>query len=391
MPKKVCILGSTGSIGTQALDVIRQNPEKFEAYILTANNSADKLIEQALEFRPKYLVIGNQNLFLQVKNALAGTAISVSSGKTSIEEITKLADIDIVLAAMVGYAGLKPTLNALENRKTVALANKESLVIAGDLVTTLAINKGVKILPVDSEHSAIYQCLAGESTASIEKIYLTASGGPFFGKNESELKNVTRIDALKHPNWKMGPKVTIDSATLMNKGLEVIEARWLFGVSHKKIEVIVHPQSIIHSMVQFVDGSIKAQMGLPDMHLPIQFALAWPERIESFSKRLNFSEHAELTFFSPNSDLFRNLTLAYQAIEAGGNMPCVLNAANEVAVEAFLNDRIGFLDIPVLIEQCMEKVGFISTPTLDDLIGTHENTQRFAKELLIVLTNKKGI
>lgn len=365
------------------MDVIRQNPEKFEAFILTANNNADKLIEQAFEFKPKYLVIGNQNSYSYVKNALTGTNISILSGKSSLEEITKVDETDIVLAAMVGYAGLKPTLNAIEKGKNVALANKESLVIAGDLVTSLALNKGVKILPVDSEHSAIFQCLSGESSASIEKIYLTASGGPFFGKNKSELKNVSSADALKHPKWNMGSKVTIDSATLMNKGLEVIEARWLFGVSHKNIEVVVHPQSIIHSMVQFVDGSIKAQMGLPDMHLPIQYALAWPERIQSVSKRLNFSEHAQLTFFSPDSDLFRNLKLAYQAIEAGGNMPCILNAANEVAVEAFLNNRLSFFDIPVLIEQCMEKVGLINSPSLDDLINTHENTQTFANELLL--------
>jgi len=387
--KKICILGSTGSIGTQALDVIRQHPDKFEAYVLTANNNADKLIEQALEFRPKHLVIGNQNSYSYVRKALAGTQIKITAGKSSIEEITKVDEIDIVLAAMVGYAGLKPIINALEKGKDIALANKESLVIAGELISRLARKNEATILPVDSEHSAIFQCLVGESHKNIEKIYLTASGGPFLGKNESFLKNVKKEDALKHPNWTMGKKITIDSATLMNKGLEVIEARWLFDVSHKMIEVVIHPQSIIHSMVQFIDGSIKAQLGIPDMHLPIQYALAYPERIKSTTRRFIFTEHPELTFFLPEQELFRNLSLAYQAIETGGNMPCILNASNEIAVEAFLNDQIGFLDIPVLNEQCMGKVGLIRVPTLDDLIDAHENAQRLAKELILKQTHNK--
>jgi len=387
--KKICILGSTGSIGTQALDVIRQHPDKFEAYVLTANNNADKLIEQALEFRPKHLVIGNQNSYSYVRKALAGTQIKIAAGKSSIEEITKVDEIDIVLAAMVGYAGLKPIINALEKGKDIALANKESLVIAGELISRLARKNEATILPVDSEHSAIFQCLVGESHKNIEKIYLTASGGPFLGKNESFLKNVKKEDALKHPNWTMGKKITIDSATLMNKGLEVIEARWLFDVSHKMIEVVIHPQSIIHSMVQFIDGSIKAQLGIPDMHLPIQYALAYPERIKSTTRRFIFTEHPELTFFLPEQELFRNLSLAYQAIETGGNMPCILNASNEIAVEAFLNDQIGFLDIPVLNEQCMGKVGLIRVPTLDDLIDAHENAQRLAKELILKQTHNK--
>ena len=382
MRKKICILGSTGSIGTQTLDIIRQHPDKFEAYILTANDNTEKLINQALEFKPKHIVIGNDKAYLTVKNALAGYEILVASGKAAIEEITKVNEIDIVLAGIVGYAGLKPVINALENGKDIALANKEALVVAGELVSKLAIDKGVKILPVDSEHSAIFQCLIGESTQSIEKIYLTASGGPFFGKDEAFLKNVKKADALKHPNWTMGRKITIDSATMMNKGLEVIEAKWLFNLNINQIDVIVHPQSIIHSMVQLVDGSIKAQLGLPDMRLPIQVALAYPERIHSNMKRFDFLDHSHFTFFPPDKELFRNLTLAYQAIETGGNMPCILNAANEIAVEAFLNDRIGFLDIPALIEQCMENVGLIKNPTMDDLIESHANSQRFTNGLL---------
>lgn len=382
MKKKICILGSTGSIGSQALDIIRQHPDKFEAYILTANNNTEKLIDQALEFKPKHLVIGNEKAYATIKNALAGYEISVAAGTTAIDEITKVDEIDIVLAGMVGYAGLKPVINAIESGKDVALANKEALVVAGELISKLAIIKGVKILPVDSEHSAIFQCMNGETSQSIEKIYLTASGGPFFGKNETFLKNVKKADALKHPNWNMGKKITIDSATMMNKGLEVIEAKWLFNLDINQIDVIIHPQSIIHSMVQFVDGSIKAQLGLPDMRLPIQIALAYPERIPSNMKRFNFVDHPHFTFFPPDKQMFRNLTLAYQAIETSGNMPCVLNAANEIAVEAFLNDRIGFLDIPALIEQCMENIGLINTPTLNDLIETHIKSQKFTNGLL---------
>lgn len=375
-------MGSTGSIGTQTLDVIRQHPDKFEAFIITANNNAEKLVEQAKEFKPKHVVIGNDKSYNIAKNALAGTGISVSSGKLAIDEITKVDEIDLVLAGMVGYAGLKPVINALERGTNIALANKESLVIAGELVSGLAKKYGSRILPVDSEHSAIFQCLAGESSSNIEKIFLTASGGPFYGKNLAYLQSVTKEEALKHPNWTMGKKITIDSATMMNKGLEVIEAKWLFNLNVQQIDVIIHPQSIIHSMVQFIDGSIKAQLGMPDMRIPIQFALSYPDRIQSDMRRFSFSDHPVFTFFPPDLQHFRNLALAYQAIETGGNMPCILNAANEIAVEAFLNDRIGFMDIPALIEQCMENIGLIKYPTLDDLIDTHANSQRFTTELL---------
>lgn len=380
--KKIAILGSTGSIGIQALDVIASHPEKLQAEVLTAGNNADLLIEQALKFNPNAVVIANSDLYERVKQALASTSIKVYAGEDALSSVLQMDSIDIVLTALVGFSGLKPTISAIEAGKEIALANKETLVVAGELITRLAREKGVNIYPVDSEHSAIFQCIVGEFHNKIEKIILTASGGPFRGKKKDELAAVTKTQALRHPNWTMGAKVTIDSATLMNKGLEVIEAKWLFGLTPAQIDVVVHPQSIIHSMVQFEDGSVKAQMGLPDMRLPIQFALSYPERFTSDFPRFNFSKYPSLTFEKPDTETFRNLALAFEALKQAGNMPCVLNAANEIAVEAFLKDKIGFLKMPDIVEQCMAKMHYIPNPVLEDYVNTDKETRIKAYELI---------
>lgn len=378
--RRVAILGSTGSIGTQALDVIKANPDRFEVEVLTAQNNAELLIRQAIAFRPNCVVIGNEALLGEVRTALDSHDIKVYAGDKALSQVVQMDTVDMVLTALVGYAGLLPTIKAIEAKKPIALANKETLVVAGELVTRLAMENGVNIYPVDSEHSAIFQCLVGEFHNPIEKLILTASGGPFRGKTREELAHVTKAQALKHPNWDMGAKITIDSATLMNKGLEVIEAKWLFGVSLSQIEVVVHPQSIIHSMVQFRDGSMKAQMGLPDMRLPIQYALGYPNRIVSDFPRFDFTKYPSLTFEQPDMKTFRNLNLAYAAMQAGGNKPCMLNAANEIAVDAFLKDRIGFLEISDVIESSLEKVSYIRTPDLQDFIETDKETRVRALE-----------
>lgn len=379
--KHIAILGSTGSIGTQALEVIAQHPHKFAVEVLTAQNNARLLIEQALAFKPNAVVIGNESLYEEVRDALLPQDIKVYAGEKALASVVEMESIDLVLTALVGYAGLLPTLRAIERGKPIALANKETLVVAGELVTAQAREKGVNIYPVDSEHSAIFQCLVGEFHNPIEKIILTASGGPFRGKTRQELATVTKAQALKHPNWEMGAKITIDSASLMNKGLEVIEAKWLFGLKAEQIEVVVHPQSIIHSMVQFRDSSIKAQMGLPDMKVPIQFALSFPERLPAPFPRFNFLDYPQLTFEKPDLETFRNLALAFEAMQRGGNAPCILNAANEIAVAEFLKDKIRFLDMPDLIAACLAKVPFIEKPALDDYIQTDEETRRLAREL----------
>ena len=381
--RHIAILGSTGSIGTQALDVIRQNKDKFEVEVLTAQSNAALLIEQAVEFKPNTVVIVNEALYDTVFAALDPFGIKVYSGINALASVVEMEVIDIVLTALVGYSGLLPTIRAIKAGKHIALANKETLVVAGDLVTKLALEHKIDILPVDSEHSAIFQCLAGEFHNPIEKIILTASGGPFRGKDLEFLKSVTKAQALKHPNWSMGAKITIDSASLMNKGLEVIEAKWLFGVEAPQIEVTVHPQSIVHSMIQFVDGSIKAQMGLPDMKLPIQYALGYPNRLTSDFPRFDFGLSHTLTFEKPDLKTFRNLGLAYSALEKGGNMACILNAANEIAVAEFLNDKISFLEISDVIENCMAKVAFVAKPTLEDYINTDTETRRLAQNLII--------
>jgi 1-deoxy-D-xylulose-5-phosphate reductoisomerase len=378
----IAILGSTGSIGTQALDVIRANPHIFVAEVLTAQSNAGLLIQQALEFNPNAVVIGDETKYAQVKEALANTDTKVFAGAAALEQVVEFESIDCVLTALVGFAGLKPTIAAINAGKPIALANKETLVVAGQLITQLAQEKGVNILPVDSEHSAIFQCLVGEFHNPIEKIILTASGGPFRGKDAAFLAGVTKEQALKHPNWDMGAKITIDSATLMNKGLEVIEAKWLFHLKPEQIDVVVHPQSIIHSMVQFTDGSIKAQMGLPDMKLPIQFALAYPHRIKSDFPRFNFANYPSLTFEQPDLETFKCLNLAFDALHKGGNMACILNAANEVAVAAFLQDKIGFLQIPELLANCMAKGTFVEKPTLTDYLETDAETRTFAAQLI---------
>jgi 1-deoxy-D-xylulose-5-phosphate reductoisomerase len=380
--KHIAILGSTGSIGTQALEVIAAHREKFEVEVLTAQNNADLLIEQAKNFKPNAVVIGNEDYYNQVKEALIPLDIKVFAGESALASVVQMDTIDLVLTALVGYAGLKPTIKAIEAGKTIALANKETLVVAGELVTQLARSKGVNIYPVDSEHSAIFQCLVGEFDNPIEKIILTASGGPFRGKKKDDLKNITKAQALKHPNWVMGAKVTIDSASLMNKGLEVIEAKWLFGLRPEQIEVVVHPQSIVHSLVQFRDSSIKAQLGLPDMRLPIQYALSYPERLDSDFPRFNFASYPALTFEPPDTETFRNLALAFKAMERGGNMPCVLNAANEIAVAEFLKDRIGFLEMPEVVEKCLSVVSFVSKPSLEDYVETDAETRRLANQFI---------
>jgi len=378
--RHIAILGSTGSIGTQAVEVIKAHPDIFQVEVLTTNNNADLLIQQAIDLKPNVVVICNQDRYDQVFAALDPLNIKVYAGIQSIASVVQMDSIDIVLTAMVGYAGLLPTIKAIEAGKHIALANKETLVVAGELITALAQQKGVNLYPVDSEHSAIFQCLVGEFHNPIEKIILTASGGPFRGKSREFLASVTKEQALKHPNWTMGAKITIDSATLMNKGLEVIEAKWLFGLRPDQIDVIVHPQSIIHSIVQFEDGSMKAQMGLPDMRLPIQFALGYPNRLSSTFPRFNFVNYPSLTFEQPDTETFRNLQLSFDALERGGNAPCIINAANEVAVDAFLHDAIGFLEISEVIENCLAKVNFIETPAYTDYVLTDEETRRVAAE-----------
>ncbi len=382
MTKRIAILGSTGSIGRQTLEVIEQHPDSFEVEVLVARDSVAELIKQARKFQPNAIVIGNKKRYHEVKNALASEPIKVYAGSDAINQIVQSDTVDIVLTAMVGFAGLTPTVNAIKAGKTIALANKETLVVAGEIITRLAHEHKVSILPVDSEHSAIFQCLAGEFQNPIEKIYLTASGGPFRGKSVEFMKSVTREQALKHPNWSMGDKITIDSASLMNKGLEAIEAKWLFGLKPDQIDIIVHPQSIVHSIVQFEDGSMKAQMGLPDMRLPIQYALTFPERIKSDFERFDFFNYPQLTFEKVDRLTFRNVNLSYQAMKEGGSMPCVMNAANEVAVEVFLNGGIGFLQMSDVIEESMSRVGFIVHPTLDDYIMLDDEARKVAYEII---------
>ena len=388
MVKRIAILGSTGSIGTQALEVIDQHPAIFKVEVLTAMNQADLLISQAIQYKPSHVVIGDESKYELVKNALLGLNIVVHAGAKSLEEVVTLNSVDIVLTALVGYAGLLPTVKAIQAGKPIALANKETLVVAGGLIMPLAKKMGVPILPVDSEHSAIFQCLMGESHNPIEKIILTASGGPFRGFTKDQLANVTRAQALKHPNWTMGAKITIDSASLMNKGLEVIEAAWLFDVEASQIEVVVHPQSIVHSLVQFEDGSIKAQLGLPDMKLPIQFALGYPNRIKSDFPRFDFRHYPSLTFEQADVDTFRNLGFAFKALDQGGNMACILNAANEIAVGAFLKEEIGFVQMSDLLEHCMVHGTFLAHPTLEDYIETDLLTRKMAQNW-VEINNKK--
>jgi 1-deoxy-D-xylulose-5-phosphate reductoisomerase len=380
--KQIAILGSTGSIGKQALDVIASHPDEYEVYALTANNSVDLLIEQALRFKPEAVVIANEQHYAKLKEALAGQPVKVYAGADAINQIVTASPIDIVLASMVGFAGLCPTIEAIKAGKTIALANKETMVVAGELITSLALQYKTPILPVDSEHSAIFQCLSGETMNPVEKILLTASGGPFRILGMDQLKTVTKAQALKHPNWDMGAKITIDSATMMNKGFEVIEAKWLFGVPYSKIQVVVHPQSVIHSMVQFADGAIKAQLGAPDMRLPIQYAFSYPRRLKADFPRVDFTTLSTLTFEEPDTDRFRNLALAYKAIERGGNMPCILNAANEVCVAAFLQDRIGFLEMSDVIAETMERAEFREKSTLDEYIETDAQARRLAASLI---------
>lgn len=368
--KRIAILGSTGSIGTQALNVIRRHRDLFSVEVLCAGSNADLLIQQALEFEPNAVVIADKSKYKQVQEALDSHDIKVFAGAESMSDLMEMNSIDMVLASIVGFAGLRPTLRAIEHGKPIALANKETMVVAGQIVTDAALNYKVPILPVDSEHSAIFQCLIGETHNKVDKILLTASGGPFLGKDRQFLEHVTLQDALKHPNWSMGRKVTIDSASLMNKGLEVIEAKWLFGVSIDQIEVVVHPQSVVHSMVQFEDGSIKAQLGIPTMETPIQLAFSFPNRIESHLPRLSFEQYPQLTFTKPDTDTFRCLPLAIEAIRKGGNMPCVMNAANEVAVQKFIDGELRFLEIADFVERQMQQATFIQSPTLDDLFET---------------------
>ena len=382
MKKQIAILGSTGSIGTQALQVIEEHSDRYEAYVLTANNRVEELIEQARKFKPEAVVIANEAKYNQLKEALADLPIKVYAGEEALCQIVTDENIDMVLTAMVGYAGLKPTMNAIRAKKAIALANKETLVVAGELINELAQQFGTPILPVDSEHSAVFQCLAGEIGNPIDKVILTASGGPFRTYTLEQLATVTKAQALKHPNWDMGAKITIDSASMTNKGFEVIEAKWLFGVRPDQIEVVVHPQSIIHSMVQFEDSSIKAQLGLPDMRLPIQYAFSYPDRLHASFPRLDFKTCTQLTFEQPDTKRFRNLALAYEALDKGGNMPCIINAANEVVVSAFLNDRISFLGMSDVIEKCMQQVSFIEKPTYEDYVATDKLTRIMANELI---------
>jgi 1-deoxy-D-xylulose-5-phosphate reductoisomerase len=380
--KRIAIFGSTGSIGRQALDVIAAHPDKFSVEILTAHTNDELLIKQALLFHPNIVVIADEKKYDRVKDALHNTNVKVFTGEAALDEAASLDCYDVMLAAIVGFAGLRPTLEALKNGKTIALANKETLVVAGDIVMRTASENKAPVIPVDSEHSAIFQCLVGESRNPIEKVILTASGGPFLGKKPNYLVNVKRDHALQHPNWAMGAKITIDSATLMNKGLEMIEARWLFNLRPEQIQVLIHPQSIIHSMVQFEDGSIKAQMGLPDMKLPIQYAFSFPRRVNSTFPRYDFKKPNTLTFEDPDVKTFRNLTLAEEALCRGGNLPCVLNAANEIAVFAFLRNRIGFLDITEMVERTMDKITFIQNPTLEEYFDSDGEARNFAASLI---------
>jgi len=380
--KRIAIFGSTGSIGTQALDVIAANPDKFSAEVLTAHHNDELLIQQALKFNPNVIVIGDEKKYIKVKEALASTDVKVFAGEKALEEVAAMDCYDIMLAAIVGYAGLKPTLKAIENGKAIGLANKETLVVAGDIVMRKAVEHKVPIIPIDSEHSAIFQCLVGETRNRIEKIILTASGGPFIGRKPNYLVNVKREHALQHPNWTMGAKITIDSATLMNKGLEMIEAKWLFNLKPAQVQVVIHPQSIIHSMVQFEDGSIKAQMGLPDMKLPIQYALGFPKRIKNDFPRLDFKKVSTLNFEEPDVKTFRNLGLAQEALNKGGNLPCVMNAANEIAVYAFLRNRINFLDMTDAIEKTMQNIPFIANPTLEEYFESDGEARTFAADII---------
>ncbi len=380
--KRIAIFGSTGSIGTQALEVIDAHPDLFDVEILTAQTNDKLLIEQALKYLPNAVVIGDERKYDSVNKALESKDIKVFAGENALEEVADFDTYDMMLAAIVGFAGLKPTLKAIEKGKAIALANKETLVVAGDIVMQMAVAHRVPIIPVDSEHSAIFQCLVGEVRNKIEKIILTASGGPFLGKKPNFLVNVKRDHALQHPNWKMGAKITIDSATLMNKGLEMIEAKWLFNLLPEQIEVVIHPQSIVHSMVQFEDGSVKAQMGLPDMKLPIQYALTFPQRIANDNRRINFKKTPVLAFEEPDIKTFRNLSLAMLALEKGGNFPCILNAANEIAVWAFLNNRIGFLDITAVVEKCLQKINYIEKPNLTDYFESDGEARNFAASLI---------
>jgi 1-deoxy-D-xylulose-5-phosphate reductoisomerase len=380
--KHIAILGSTGSIGRQALEVIDRHPGLFEIELLTARENADLLIRQAKKYQPNHVVIVQEDKYKTVSEALASLPVKVYTGSDSLEQIVTMDSIEMVLNALVGFSGLVPTLSAIGSGKDIALANKETLVVAGELVTRAALENRVNIYPVDSEHSAIFQCLAGEEKVAIEKIILTASGGPFRGQGMDFLRTVTREQALKHPNWCMGDKVTIDSASLMNKGLEVIEARWLFNLKHEQIEVVVHPQSIIHSIVQFHDGSMKAQMGIPDMRIPIQYALGFPYRLRSPMPRFSFSDYPNLSFEAPDIKKFRNLALAFEALRLGGHAPCILNAANEVVVQAFLDEQLGFLDMPRIIEQTLEKVSFIDHPSFRDFLETDRESRRVSLEMI---------
>lgn len=380
--RQIAILGSTGSIGTQALQVIEEHSDKYEVYALTANNNVDLLIAQARKFVPDVVVVANEAHYATLRDALADLPIKVYAGADALADVATAEPIDMVLASMVGYAGLRPTMNAIRAGKAIALANKETLVVAGELVTQLAIENRVPLLPVDSEHSAIFQCLAGEMSNPIEKLLLTASGGPFRTWSMEQLQHATREQALKHPNWDMGAKITIDSASMMNKGFEVIEAKWLFDVAPSQIEVVVHPQSVVHSMVQFADGSVKAQLGTPDMRLPIQYAFSYPQRLPLSTERLDFSTLSSLTFEQPDPVRFRNLALSFEALERGGNMPCILNAANEVCVAAFLKERVGFLQMSDVIERTMQKVDFISAPTYEDYVATDAIARRVAEEFI---------
>ena len=380
--KQIAILGSTGSIGTQALEVIAENDSLYEVYALTANNNVDLLIQQARKFKPEMVAIGNEDHYQKLKSALSDLPIKVFAGNDSIAQVAEMQPIDIVLTAMVGFSGLKPTISAIKAGKRIALANKETLVVAGELICSLAAEYNSQIIPVDSEHSAIFQCLAGEGNNPIEKLILTASGGPFRTISLGELEHVTSAQALKHPNWDMGAKITIDSASLMNKGFEIIEAKWLFGVTPDQIEVVVHPQSIIHSMVQFVDGSIKAQLGLPDMKLPIQYAFTYPDRLKTNFPRFDFNLCNQFTFERPDMERFRNLEYAYYAMQKGGNMPCILNAANEIVVAEFLKNKIGFLQMSDIIEEVMEKAEFIAKPMYEDYLRTDELVRILTKELI---------
>jgi 1-deoxy-D-xylulose-5-phosphate reductoisomerase len=381
-PKHLAILGSTGSIGTQALDVVDAHPDEFVVEVLAAGNNAELLIEQALKYRPNVVVIHDVKKLAHVKDVLLDEGIKVYGGEEALSDVVQMESVDMVLAAIVGYAGLKSTLAAIKAGKQIALANKETLVVAGDLVTKTARRQGVNLYPVDSEHSAIFQCLSGEFHNPIEKIYLTASGGPFRGRTREQLASVTKEEALKHPNWNMGPKISIDSATMMNKGLEVIEAKWLFSLKPEQIEVIVHPQSIVHSIVQFTDGSMKAQMGLPDMKLPIQYAMTYPNRVTADFPRFDFMKHPTLTFEKPDKETFSCLDLAYAAMEKGGNSPCVMNAANEIAVEAFLSGKLGFLGIPGVIEKTMAKASFVKNPGYEDFVLSDEQAREIAAKFV---------